>query len=142
VSAPDGEPAAPPAPPVPPPPGALPERVIITSARTRATRAQPIGGVHDLREQTRIGELQLAAIVRAQLRLALIVCSGIAVVVGGLPLLFATMPELRSTRVLGLGLPWLLLGVCVYPLMVAAGWLYVRHAERADLRFAHLVDRR
>ena len=96
--------------------------------------------MHDLAEQTRVGELQLASIMRAQLRLALIVCSAIAIFVGGLPLAFAAVPELRSTRVLGLGLPWLVLGVLVYPLMVAAGWLYVRHAERADKTFAHLVE--
>ena len=130
-------------PPARPPHGEVPpQRVVVTSPRTRAARGLPRSGVRDLAEQTRVGELQLNSIVRAQLRLALIVVSGVAIVIGGLPLLFATMPELRSARVLGLGLPWLLLGVVVYPLMVLAGWLYVRFAERADKTFAHLVDRR
>lgn len=125
------------------PPGEpVPQRVVVTSPRTRATRGLPRGGVRDLAEQTRVGELQLASIVRAQLRLALIVVFGVAIVIGGLPLLFALVPELRTLHVLGLHLPWLLLGVVVYPLMVAAGWLYVRFAERADKTFAHLVDRR
>lgn len=123
-------------------PEPVPQRVVVTSPRTRATRGLPRAGVRDLAEQTRVGELQLASIVRAQLRLALIVVSGVAIVIGGLPLLFAAAPELRSVRVLGLALPWLLLGVVVYPLMVLAGWLYVRCAERADKTFAHLVDRR
>ena len=60
-----------------------------------------------------MGELQLASIVRAQLRLALIVVFGVAIVIGGLPLLFALVPELRTLHVLGLHLPWLLLGVVV-----------------------------
>ena len=42
-------------------------------------------------------------------------------------------------RVLGVPLPWLLLGVVVYPFLVLLGWLYVRRAERNERDFADLV---
>ena len=60
---------------------------------------------------------------------------------GGLPLLFAVLPATRDAQVLGLPLPWLLLGVLVYPVMALGGWLYVRLAERHERDFAELVER-
>jgi hypothetical protein len=38
-------------------------------------------------------------------------------------------------------LPWLLLGVLVYPAMLGLGWFYVRQAERNEHDFTDLVDR-
>jgi hypothetical protein len=43
--------------------------------------------------------------------------------------------------VLGLHLPWVLLGVLVFPVVVLAGWFYVRQAERGEREFADLVER-
>ncbi len=60
---------------------------------------------------------------------------------GLLPAVFAFYPELGRTEVLGLRLPWLLLGVLVYPLLLAVGWLHVRLAERNEREFAEAVDR-
>jgi hypothetical protein len=45
-------------------------------------------------------------------------------------------------RVAGVPLPWLLLGLVVYPLLVLLGWVYVRRAERNEQTFSDLVDRR
>lgn len=42
---------------------------------------------------------------------------------------------------LGIGLPWVLLGVVVFPVFVLAGWFYVRQAERSEREFAELVER-
>jgi len=39
-------------------------------------------------------------------------------------------------------LPWLLLGLLAYPLLVGLGWAYVRRAERNEQVFSELVDRR
>jgi hypothetical protein len=41
---------------------------------------------------------------------------------------------------LGLPLPWLLLGVVVYPVLIAAAWLYVRQADRNERDFSELVQ--
>jgi hypothetical protein len=109
----------------------------------RALRRPPSRPVtRDIDEQTRVGELYMRSLVRTQLRLAVTVLGAFAVTVCGLPLLFTLAPELRSLDVLGLPLPWLLLGVGVYPLIGAAAWWYVRAAERAERDFADLVTRR
>jgi len=44
-------------------------------------------------------------------------------------------------RVLGLGLPWFLLCVATFPMLLLAGWFYVRQAERSEREFAELVER-
>ncbi len=144
VSAP--EPPADPAPAQPEPPqtplDAPPRRVVVTSPRTRTTPGVAArGAVRDLDEQTAVGEVYLRSLVRAQLGLALSVCAVVALVIAGLPLLFAQIPELRETRVAGLALPWLTLGVLAYPALVAGGWVYVRAAERNERKFADLVRR-
>ena len=43
-------------------------------------------------------------------------------------------------HVLGLPLPWLLLGVLVYPALVVGAWLYIRQAERNEAEFSDLVQ--
>jgi hypothetical protein len=44
--------------------------------------------------------------------------------------------------VFGLPLPWLLLGVLVYPIVYVAARIYVRHAERIEAEFTEFVGRR
>ena len=51
------------------------------------------------------------------------------------------MPALGRVTVLGVPLPWLLLGALAYPFLVAVGWRYVRGAERNERDFAELVER-
>ena len=40
----------------------------------------------------------------------------------------------------GIPLPWLLLGVGVYPVLVLLGWRYIRSAERNERDFADLLS--
>jgi hypothetical protein len=109
----------------------------------RATRQPPSRSVtRDIDEQTVVGEVYMRTLVRAQLRLAVGVLAGFALTLCGLPLLFAVAPALRSERIAGIPLPWLLLGVLAYPLVGLAAWTYVRAAERAERDFADLVRRR
>ena len=46
--------------------------------------------------------------------------------VGTLPLAFHLWPELAGVQLLGVPLPWWLLGVLVYPTLLVLGWAYVR----------------
>lgn len=108
------------------------------AARRPATRSP----LRDIDEQTSIGEVYMRSLVRTQLRLALRVLAAFALVVGGLPLLFALVPGLRAADLLGVPVAWLLLGLLVYPLVGAAAWSYVRAAERAERNFSSLVHRR
>jgi hypothetical protein len=117
-------------------------RVRVTHPRTdAATRSARRGARRDLREQTVRGEVIIASLRRAQLRLALIVAAVFGAVLGGLPLLFAVFPEVRDAQVAGLPLGWLLLGLLVFPSIIAGGWWYVRAAERNERDFVDLVDR-
>ena len=91
--------------------------------------------------QTELGEVFMRSLMRSQLRLALAVTTALVLTLGMLPVLFALVPSARSAEVVGVPLPWLLLGVVVYPCLLALGWLYVRLAERTEQTFSDLVDR-
>jgi hypothetical protein len=117
-------------------------RVTVTSSRTRAARRGPGGSAgRDIDEQTVVGEVLVRSLLHAQLRLALYAGVLTAILIGGLPLLFVLFPRLSDVHILGLPLPWLLLGAAVYPGVCLGGWAYIRAAERNEEDFAELVDR-
>lgn len=120
-----------------------PQRVVVTHPRTRAARPRPRHHpvVRDVHEQTALGEVYVRSLMRAQLRLGVLVCGAVCLVLGSLPLLFALAPGLHRVRVWGVGVPWLVLGPPVYALLVTAGVLYVRRAERNEREFAEHVRR-
>lgn len=120
-----------------------PARVRVTSSRRSAlpaTRARSQVLASDLDEQTGLGDVYLDGLRRAQLRLGLTVLGLMALAIGGFPVLLAVLPATRSMSVAGLPLPWVVLGVLVYP----AAWLlargYVRQAERIEAEFADIVE--
>lgn len=90
-------------------------------------------------EQTEVGELYLLGLLRAQLRLSLAVVGMTAVVLLGLPLLFAVVPATRELHLGWVPLPWLLLGVLVYPAVVVAAAVYTRRTEQTERRFVDVV---
>lgn len=118
------------------------QRVTITGPRRRRTRARPRTVTTDIDQQTRLGEVYMRSLLRAQLRLGLAVAGVVLGLLAVLPLLFHLVPRLGELAVLGVPLPWLLLGLAVYPVMVGAAWFYVRHAERVEREFTDLVNRR
>jgi energy-converting hydrogenase Eha subunit A len=95
----------------------------------------------DLIEQTEVGEVLLRSLIRAQLTLAARIFAVFGGLLLGLPALFASRPNLASYRLLGVPLPWAILGGGIYPLLVLMGILYVRHAERHEREFTEIVDR-
>ena len=130
--------------PAPPDPARQPavRRVVVTSPRIRtARRTAPLAAAREIDEQTGVGELLMRSLLRAQLRLAVATLGVYAVLLGGLPLLFALAPRMRSVQLLGLPLPWLLLGVLVYPGLAFGAWVFVRAAERNERDFVELVER-
>ena len=120
---------------------ASPRRVVVTSPRMRASLRQHQYAAHEIGEQTPLGQVYMGSLIRAQLRLAVLVLGVVGALLLGLPLLFATVPELGTVRPLGLPLPWLLLGIVVHPALIAAAWFFVRQAERNERDFAELVER-
>jgi len=116
-------------------------RVRVTSPRTRAPRPRRTTITSEIDAQTQVGEVYMRSLMRTQLRLALLLLGVVGILLAGLPVLFAVAPELREVRLLGIPLPWLLLGVVVHPTLVVAGWLYCRQSERTERDFAELVER-
>lgn len=99
-------------------------------------------GTREIDEQTRVGEVYMNSLIQSQLRLALAVIACAAVFLGGLPLLFLLVPATRTFPVFGIPLPWLLLGVAVYPVVYVAARIYVRQAERIETEFTEFVGRK
>jgi hypothetical protein len=91
--------------------------------------------------QTRLGEIYMSSLLRAQLRLAALVLLGLVVLIGGLPLAYWLFPGLEEIRVLDMPLAWVILGFGIYPVLVLVGWLYVRAAESNERVFTDLMDR-
>jgi hypothetical protein len=123
------------------------QRVRVTSPRTGATRRAPSrSGTRDIAEQmteqTGVGEVYTRSLLRTQLRLGLSVVAVVGLGIGSLPALFALEPQLAAVRVLTVPLPWVLVGVAVYPVLLAVAWWHVRASERAERDFADLVERR
>jgi hypothetical protein len=118
-----------------------PRRVRVTSPRTSAPRPRRVTVAREIDAQTDVGEVYMRSLLKSQLRLALLVIAALAVLLGGLPALFVLAPDIRELQVLGLPLPWLLLGGLVYPVLIGLGWFYVRQAERTERDFTELVDR-
>src|SRR5919199_3184743 len=120
-----------------------PQRVRVTSPRMAARPRPPSrSGTRDIAEQTGVGEVYTRSLLRTQLRLGLSVVAVMGLGIGSLPALFAVEPQLATVRVLSVPLPWLLVGVAVYPLLVAIAWWHVRASERAERDFATIVERR
>ena len=118
---------------------ARPTRVRVTGPpRRRAGGVRP-AGTREIDAGTELGAVYMRSLLREQRRLAVRVLVVLVLTVGVLPLLFHLVPALGDVRVLGVPVPWLLLGVLVYPWLVLLGWRYVRRAEANERDFAELV---
>ena len=114
-----------------------PQRVRVTGPPRRQGPRPRTG---DIDEETRLGGVYLGSLLREQLFLALRIVALLALGVGSLPLVFHLAPDLVDVELFGMPLPWLLLGIVVYPVLVLLGWRYVRSAERNELDFAELLN--
>jgi hypothetical protein len=103
--------------------------------------AKPRAVSQELVEQSHIGEVLLRGLMRAQLALALRLALVVVIGLGGLPLLFAFGPRIGTLTVLGVNLPWLLLGVAAYPFLFGVGYAFVKLAEQNERDFTALVKR-
>jgi hypothetical protein len=119
-----------------------PKRVRVTSDRAPTVRARHRSVRSEIDAQTQLGEVYMRSLMRSQLRLAMGVIVVLGLTLGMLPLLFAAVPQSRRIELVGVPLPWLLLGFVVYPCLVLLGWWYVRRAEHNEQAFTDLVDPR
>lgn len=117
-----------------------PRRVKVTNPLTTASEHIHRSVPEEINESTEFGEVYMRSLIRSQLRAALTVVLTLALTVGMLPVVFILVPGLSDTRFAGIPLPWVILGVLIYPAIVLLGWLYVRQAERAEHDFTELVE--
>jgi hypothetical protein len=106
-----------------------------------ARRPQARRTATELTQQSAVGDVLLRGLIRAQLAHAIRLAAVLAVGLGGLPLLFAVAPDVAGARPMGIGLPWLLLGLAAYPFLFVLGAAYVHLAERTEAEFTDLVER-
>jgi uncharacterized membrane protein (DUF485 family) len=118
-----------------------PKRVRVVLAGEQPQAGAGVYARQEVEEQTQVGEVLVAGLVRAQLGLALRLSLVVVGFFGSLPLLFALAPGVADIRLVGLRLPWLLLGVLAYPFVITVAWVYVRMAERNDQDFTELIER-
>ena len=114
-------------------------RVVLADAAARRPAPDPVRA--DLAEQTPVGEALVKGLVRAQLALALRLSLVVVTGLGALPLLFAVAPAVGRAKLLGVNLPWVLLGLFSFPFLVGVGWAYVRWAERNEQDFTAVINR-
>lgn len=115
------------------------KRVRVVLAERRRTR-RVVRTLAEVEKQTARGEELMRRLMRDQLSLAIRLGGLTVVVLGSLPLAFALVPSLGAVEVLGLRLPWLLLGLGVYPFLLVVAWSYNRNAEHYEQEFAETVE--
>ncbi|MCW2597194.1 MAG: hypothetical protein JWP39_3082 [Jatrophihabitans sp.] len=124
-------------------PDPAPARVRITHPRTDAVRRPPHRPpAREINEQTQLGDVYMSSLIRSQRRLGLIVCTILALMLMGTAVAGALAPRFADRSVLGVPLPWVVLGVLIYPALILLGWYTVRSAERNERAFTELVRRR
>lgn len=118
-------------------------RVRITHPRTEAARRAPFRAPsREIDEQTALGELYMRSLIRSQRRLAIAVCATIGLLLVGVALAGQVFPRFATASLLGVPLPWLLLGVLVYPVLIGLAAYTVRQSERNERAFTELVRKR
>jgi hypothetical protein len=117
-----------------------PARVRVTGPPRRRTSGVRPTASREIDADTELGAVYMSSLLGEQLRLAAGVLVALGLTVGVLPLVFHLFPHLSEVRVAGVPVPWLLLGVLVYPWLLALGWIYVRRAESNERDFIDLVD--
>lgn len=99
-----------------------------------------VPGLSDLRDDTSAGRLLLKSFVRAQLGLSLVCLTFALTVTVSFPLIAAMVPSVTRITVAGVPLTLIVLGFAFYPVFLAVGWFYNRHARQLEARFTSLVD--
>ncbi len=76
----------------------------------------------------------------ARMSLATRVAAAVGLLFAVAPVLLLVFPDVADVVVFGVRLPWLLAVSVPLPILLVAGWFYIRAAERNEQDFADLVD--
>jgi hypothetical protein len=114
------------------------KRVVLAGSRSPVTVLRT---VVELEEQTSYGEELVRGFVRVQLRTSLALAALTALLLCGWPIVFYLVPELSSVTVVGVRLPWLILGIAPFPLLFAIGYWYNWLADHHERAFVEMVEK-
>jgi hypothetical protein len=114
------------------------KRVVLADSRAPVTVLRT---VVELEEQTSYGEELVRQFIRIQLLTAVRMWGGVVLLLGALPVLFHFAPHLSEVTIIGVRLPWLLLGVMPFPLLFGVGYWYNVQAERNERDFVDMVEK-
>ena len=106
----------------------------------RKAAARPVRTVVDIQGDSAVGEYLRTGLIGNQLRVALRFALFGGLTLGMLPWIFCLVPDVGMIAIFGLRLPWLLLGILVYPFLFGLGWWFTRSAEKVEQDFADQVQ--
>lgn len=119
------------------------DRVRIVHPRTDAARGVPTRPPScEIDEQTEIGELYMASLIRGQRNLAICICITVFALLMGIASIAAVFPGWGDLRLFGVSLPWVIVGFAVYPVLIALAGYLVRRSTRNEAAFVDLLRRR
>lgn len=113
------------------------KRVVLNDPRNPVT---VIRTITELAEQTSVGEALVRDLIHRQFRAALGCSAVVVLVLGAVPIVFYCYPAFAAITVIGVRLPWLVLGVLPFPLLFGVGYGYSRLTERYEKDFVTLVE--
>lgn len=114
------------------------KRVVLADSRAPVTVLRT---VVELEEQTSYGEELVRQFIRIQLRTAVRLWLPGVLALAALPALFHFLPQLSDVTVVGVRLPWLILGIVPFPLLFGIGYWFNTVAERNERDFVDMVEK-
>lgn len=136
-----GPPPSPHSPPSFSSPPDKPTRVRVTSTRLTGHTAATTHLAAEIDSQTELGDVYVDGLMRAQLRLSLLVVLIAVVAIAGFPVLLLLVPSVGTLTVWRIPLPWFMLGALVYPVVWGLARFYDRQAARLEAEFSAAVER-
>ena len=82
----------------------------------------------ELEEQTSVGEKLVRDLIKQQLRSAFGLAFAVLIGMCLLPITFYLVPQIGDLKILGIPVPWLVLGLAPFPILYGVGWVFRRQA--------------
>lgn len=103
--------------------------------RVTAPEGAPLGPTRRRAADDPAAEFYVRSLIRSQLRLSLSVALGFLLLLLCLAVVVAAWPQIHAIRILTIPLPWIVLGVGVYPIILLGAFLYNRASARYEARY-------
>ncbi len=131
----------------PPPPAggpvpAPPDGMLPPPTGTRVRVSAPAGTMLNIARRSApdaADTFYVHSLIRSQLRLAVSVALGFLLLLVGLAVMVFTWPEINNIRLATIPLPWWILGVGVYPLILISAFLYNKAAARNEAKYRSIA---